>query len=172
MNILNNLNYKEQYAILYAQVESLRDVVENCNVDVQSEDFDSLKREIKTFKKAIKRDRRIDHHECKSLKGRLSQMKHSLESTKKIAKAMRKEHFKASHTPETSQSTTLPLHDGSLTEEEPLECPITLCEIGTPAKTPCGHTFEAEAIKDWLNNHDTCPSCTQEVKEEDLQIHE
>lgn len=42
-------------------------------------------------------------------------------------------------------------------------CPITLEPI-TPATssiTSCGHIFHTSAIKDWIQQHGTCPECRQ-----------
>ncbi len=40
-------------------------------------------------------------------------------------------------------------------------CPITMEPIvaDTAATTPCGHVFAADALRQWLATHDTCPEC-------------
>lgn len=40
-------------------------------------------------------------------------------------------------------------------------CPITMepIQAATATTTPCGHVFEATALRTWLRTHDTCPEC-------------
>ena len=38
-------------------------------------------------------------------------------------------------------------------------CPITQTWMSQPVITPCGHTFDREAIVTWLAGHHTCPTC-------------
>jgi hypothetical protein len=44
------------------------------------------------------------------------------------------------------------------------QCPILYDDIVTPEVTTCGHTFEAAAIKQWLETRTLCPVCNTVVK--------
>jgi hypothetical protein len=44
-------------------------------------------------------------------------------------------------------------------------CPITGTLMKEPATIECGHTFEKTAIKQWLQNNLTCPSCRVQIKQ-------
>jgi len=39
-------------------------------------------------------------------------------------------------------------------------CPILLTWMRRPVITPCGHTFDRDAIRQWFRSgHNTCPTC-------------
>jgi hypothetical protein len=51
--------------------------------------------------------------------------------------------------------------DKAIADEAP--CPITMETItkGKATVTSCGHVFQTQAIRTWLNARDTCPECRQ-----------
>ena len=59
-----------------------------------------------------------------------------------------------------------------LLEETNKECAICLSEIklGMKAcKLPCGHLYDRECLKVWLEKHCTCPVCRFELETDDVQ---
>lgn len=51
-----------------------------------------------------------------------------------------------------------------------LRCSICLNNFIEPTTTPCGHTFCRNCIEEILSNSDLCPSCSAEIRVEDLHI--
>ena len=43
-------------------------------------------------------------------------------------------------------------------------CPITQLKIKNSSRLLCKHTFESDAIDQWLKYNDTCPMCRKKVK--------
>lgn len=53
-------------------------------------------------------------------------------------------------------------NDGSKPVLE-LSCPITLNKIKVPLVTKCAHTFERQALLNWLQHSNNCPVCRTEL---------
>ncbi|MGH2612351.1 MAG: U-box domain-containing protein, partial [Rhabdochlamydiaceae bacterium] len=49
-----------------------------------------------------------------------------------------------------------------------LECAITQEYMNDPVIDPCGHTYEKEKIKEWLQEHETCPLSGKHVNARSL----
>lgn len=44
--------------------------------------------------------------------------------------------------------------------QEQDDCPICVCPLTTPVKTPCNHVYDRDCIETWLGaKHNTCPLC-------------
>ncbi len=53
------------------------------------------------------------------------------------------------------------------------ECPLSLEQLTEPVNTPCGHTFNKDAIEEYCNNvgagNTICPSCRAPFQQKDLK---
>ena len=57
----------------------------------------------------------------------------------------------------------------SIITDPPIECPISCCIPDNPVTTPCGHTFDENALSKWRQTRNICPVCRTHLSGAKLQ---